>query len=133
MSAVVADTHTVLWYLTDDPVISPAALTALDQAAAADEPIFVPSICIVETTYLVEKGRVPAPLLVRLDQVLAEGDFAFRIAPLTLEVAVALRWVPRDAIPDLPDRAIAATALSLGLPLVTRDEKIRASGIKTIW
>lgn len=46
MSALVADTHTVLWYLTDDPVISPTALAALNQAAAADEPIFVPVRCV---------------------------------------------------------------------------------------
>jgi len=28
---------------------------------------------------------------------------------------------------------IAATALALGLPLVTRDGKIRAANIQTIW
>jgi predicted nucleic acid-binding protein len=33
----------------------------------------------------------------------------------------------------MPDRIIAATALSLGLPLVTRDGKIRASNVITIW
>ena len=33
----------------------------------------------------------------------------------------------------MPDRIIAATALSLNLPLVTRDGDIRASGVKTIW
>jgi predicted nucleic acid-binding protein len=33
----------------------------------------------------------------------------------------------------MPDRIIAATALHLGLPLVTRDLRIQASGIPTIW
>jgi len=36
-------------------------------------------------------------------------------------------------VPDLPDRIIAATALSHNLPLVTADHKIRASRIPTIW
>ena len=31
--------------------------------------------------------------------------------------------VPRDVVPDMPDRIIAATALYLGLPLVTRDSE----------
>ena len=39
----------------------------------------------------------------------------------------------RAQVPDMPDRIIAATALSLGLPLVTRDGRIRDSGIRTIW
>jgi predicted nucleic acid-binding protein len=33
----------------------------------------------------------------------------------------------------MPDRIIAATALALGLPLVTRDRKIRAADLETIW
>jgi predicted nucleic acid-binding protein len=37
-------------------------------------------------------------------------------------------------VPDMPDRIIAATALSLSLPLVTRDAKIQAvTTIQTIW
>jgi predicted nucleic acid-binding protein len=33
----------------------------------------------------------------------------------------------------MPDRVIAATALSLGIPLVSHDGKIRDSRIQTIW
>jgi predicted nucleic acid-binding protein len=33
----------------------------------------------------------------------------------------------------MPDRIIAATALYLGVPLVTRDGKIRAADVETIW
>jgi predicted nucleic acid-binding protein len=33
----------------------------------------------------------------------------------------------------MPDRIIAATALNLGLPLVTRDRRLQAAGIQTIW
>jgi predicted nucleic acid-binding protein len=47
--------------------------------------------------------------------------------------ADALPNVPRDAAPDMPDRIIAATALHLGLPLVTRDRRLQAAGIQTIW
>jgi predicted nucleic acid-binding protein len=33
----------------------------------------------------------------------------------------------------MPDRIIAATALTLGLPLVTRDGALRQLDIETIW
>jgi len=40
--------------------------------------------------------------------------------------------LPRDLVPEMPDRIIAATALHLGLPLVTRDRRLQAAGIPTI-
>ena len=33
----------------------------------------------------------------------------------------------------MPDRIIAATALHLGLPLISRDRKIQLSSVNTIW
>jgi len=41
--------------------------------------------------------------------------------------------VPRAEVPDMPDRIIAATALHLGLPLISRDRKIQLAGLQTIW
>jgi predicted nucleic acid-binding protein len=41
--------------------------------------------------------------------------------------------VPREQVSDLPDRIIAATALRLGVPLVTRDKKIALSIVETVW
>jgi predicted nucleic acid-binding protein len=55
------------------------------------------------------------------------------IAPVDAGVADALPNIPRDVVPDMPDRIIAATALHLGLPLVTRDRRLQAAGIQTIW
>jgi hypothetical protein len=61
MSSVVADTHTIVWYLANDPRLSPAAILALNQATASGEPIYVSSICLVELTYLAEKDVSPSP------------------------------------------------------------------------
>ena len=54
MSAVVADTHTLLWYLNDLPQLSAAALAALEKAEQSGSPIFVPAIVLVELRYLIE-------------------------------------------------------------------------------
>jgi len=44
-----------------------------------------------------------------------------------------MRLIPRNDIPDFPDRIIAATAKRFDVPLITRDDKIRAADIKWIW
>jgi predicted nucleic acid-binding protein len=53
--------------------------------------------------------------------------------PFGQHIAQALKQIERTQIPDLPDRIIAATALHLGLPLISRDRKIQLSEIETIW
>jgi putative addiction module component (TIGR02574 family) len=42
-------------------------------------------------------------------------------------------FVSRLEAPDLPDRIATATAVSLRAPLISRDRKIRASEVQTIW
>jgi len=133
MSGVVVDTHSILWYLQDDRRLSAKAGDALDAASAAGEVIHVPSICLVELTYLVEKGRIPAAARERLIRELDDPASPCSLASLDRSVANALESVPRNEVPDLPDRVIAATALALGVPLISRDAKIRASRVQTIW
>jgi predicted nucleic acid-binding protein len=95
--------------------------------------IFISTISIVEVTYLVEKSRVSASSLEKLLTALREDRSRLRDIQLSFSIAKVLALVPRQKVPDLPDRIIAATALALGVPLVTADRQIRASGIETIW
>jgi predicted nucleic acid-binding protein len=88
---------------------------------------------MVEIACLTEKGRLPGDVMRGIDAALEGPESAISIVALDLGVARALREVSRDAVPDMPDRIIAATALCLGLPLVTRDGRIRASEIVTVW
>ena len=44
-----------------------------------------------------------------------------------------MQQVSREDIPDMPDRIVAATAVYLGVPVISRDGKIRASNVQTIW
>jgi PIN domain nuclease of toxin-antitoxin system len=132
MSGVVSDTHALIWYLLDDARLSPHAAAEFD-AADGERIVYVPTICLVEAAYLVEKGRIPEAAFSELARILDQGDSGFALSDLTLAIAKAVRRIPRASVPDLPDRVIAATALALGLPLVTRDAKIRAAGVLTIW
>ena len=133
MAVVVADTHAAVWYLSNSPRLSSAAAKALDDASAAGDAILIPSISLVELTYLVEKGRVPAEARQRLVDALAEPGGPYELAPLDGDVAAAVELIDRSVVPDMPDRIIAATALSARAALVSRDGKIRASQVQTIW
>jgi len=133
MAGVVADTHAVLWYIFDDPHLSSFAATVMQTASITGDPIHVPTVCLIEATYLMEKGKVPVVALDRLTTALRSPDSGFRAAPLDLAVALHLRRIPRSTVPDMPDRIIAATAAALSLPLVTRDGRIRAANVTTIW
>jgi PIN domain nuclease of toxin-antitoxin system len=133
MAAVVADTHSAIWYLLVSGKLSQNALDAFDHAARLGDPIYLASLSLVEVIYLVEKKRLPEIALDRLNSALTGGLPGFVLGPLDLAVAQAVRHIPRDLIPDMPDRIIAATALHLNLPLVTCDHKLHAAGIPTIW
>jgi len=132
MSSVL-DTHTVLWYLEYSQELSVVARTTIEDAIRDARDVHVSAISLVETVYLVERRRLPLAALERLRSALGDPHSGLFIAPVDAGVADALPSIPRDAVPDMPDRIIAATALHLGLPLVTRDRRLQAAGIQTIW
>jgi PIN domain nuclease of toxin-antitoxin system len=130
----VADTHAAIWYLLASPELSLDAKNFINSVAASGGLIFVPAISIIEIIYLTEKGRLPASTLPRMIEAvnLPESGFSFRA--IDAELAQSLREIPRTIVPDMPDRIIAATALHLNLPLVTKDLDIRLlQSVQTIW
>jgi PIN domain nuclease of toxin-antitoxin system len=132
MSAVL-DTHAAVWYLLDAKNLSASTFSFIDGAAASGQPTYISAISLVEVVYLVERGRIAADAFERFVAELAQENPAFSVVPLDSEVTRALRKVPRDTVPNMPDRIIVATALYLGLPLITRDRRIQSAGVKTIW
>jgi PIN domain nuclease of toxin-antitoxin system len=132
--AVVIDTHILIWYIAEPQELSAAALTAMESATAANEPIYLSAISIVELGYLTERNRIPAIVLETLLQTLDQPDSEIVIVPLDQAISLTIQQVDRATVPEMPDRIIAATALHLNYPLVTRDHKIRAfKDITTIW
>lgn len=131
--AAVLDTHAAVWYLLKSRRLSPGALHAIEVALESGEPLFLSLISLVEVVYLVEKGRLPMGALERLMAAFENPLVGLRVAPLDADVTKFVQQIPRDTVPDMPDRIIAATALRLRLPLVTRDQRMKAAGIDIIW
>jgi PIN domain nuclease of toxin-antitoxin system len=132
MSAIL-DTHTALWSVFDRKRISQAALQAIRRSVGAGKPLLVSAISLVETIYLVERGRIPLEAYRKLEAALLDPASGLVVVPVDEDVAQAVFRIPRQTVPDMPDRIIAATALRHNLPLLTRDSRIQAAGIKTIW
>ena len=133
MPDLVTDTRGLIWYLEDSPRLGPAARDAFDACDRGEGVIYVPTICLVEIVYLQEKGRIPVELKAQLDAALQTEATGLVMAALTPEIADAVACVPRSDVPDMPDRIIAATAVYLGLPLISRDRAIQLSDVETMW
>ena len=134
MNTFVTDTHALLWYLSRDPALSAPAAALFRQADAGAAEIVIPSIVLVEVVYLCERQRVPDDRIDRLLALPIQSGSRYHIAPLDEPVVRALRLIPRDQVPDMPDRIIGATALHLGLPLITCDNRLTKSGRLTcVW
>ena len=133
MVAGVADTHAAVWYLFGDPRLSATAKAFIDQTAAMRRTIQLAPISLAEVIYLIEKNRLPASAYADLRRALANPYHVLKEAPFTAEVVEAMRRIPRESVPDMPDRIVAATAVYLGVPVISRDGRIWASSIQTIW
>ena len=131
--AAVLDTHAAIWYVFIRKRLSQDALRFIRRAVDSGRPVYISAISLVETIYLIERGRIPFEAIQRLEAGLKDPASALLVAPVDADVAEAVHRVPRDVVPDMPDRIIAATALHLGLPLITRDQQIQSAGINTIW
>ena len=133
MAGVIADTHALIWYLLDSPRLSDSASAQFESCRTGGVRVGVASISIVEIVYLVDKGRIPAQTIPLLQEGLERQPSLLEIVPLTQSIAMAVRQVPREQVPDLPDRVIAATALHLAVPLISRDRRIQLSNVTTVW
>jgi len=133
MIAAIADTHTAIWYLFSDERLGPAASAFIDATIGAGDHVGLSAISLAEMVYLIEKKRIRATALDDILAAIRDPKNVLQQIALDDRIAVSMRSIARQDIPDLPDRVIAATALLYGVPVLSRDRRIRAATIQTIW
>lgn len=118
---MLVDTHALLWWFTNPDLLSAPAARAIVDA----DGLLISPISFWEVAMLVDKGRVELdrPTSTWAHDVLAQE--ATNEAPLTAEIAVAAGELA-EFHGDPADRILAATAQALGIPLLTKDDKIRS-------
>jgi PIN domain nuclease of toxin-antitoxin system len=133
MIAGIADTHAAIWYLYSDSRLGRAASDFIDATIVGGDHIGISAISLAEMIYLVEKKRIPSSALEDILAAIADPKIVLQEVPLDADIVAKMKEVPRDEIPDLPDRIIAATARFYGVTILSRDNQIRSSVIKTVW
>ena len=131
---IVLDTHSWIWFINSPEELGKQASAAIDQARNSGGGLHISCISTWEIHMLASKGRLSLTIAPELWVTRCERLSFFRFAPVNNSIA-RLAVTSCDAMhADPADRIIVATALYLGASVVTRDEKIRSSGIvPCIW
>lgn len=130
--SVLLDTHIWIWWLLGQPDLLRKERDALDATAARELPI-ISAISLWEAQMLHAKGRLT--LAVPFDRWLREAAApdVVRVAPLDINVVLAVDALPARFHGDPADRLIVATARVLDLPLATHDGNIRRERVVRTW
>jgi PIN domain nuclease of toxin-antitoxin system len=125
-----ADTHSLVWFLSEDPQLSSKAKEVFEQTEKGESIIIVPVLVLAEVMFLCERKRMPRLFLTLVDKL--QSGLNYFIYELDLEVVLASKEL--TALPDIHDRLIVATAQIAQAPIITRDILIKKSGyVSVVW
>jgi len=130
---IMLDTHTWIWFISKPEVLSKKAKKAVS-AAVKEKSVLISSISAWEVALLVLKKRLTLSLDVTDWIAKSEGLPFIQFIEISNSIAIKSINLPQPLHPDPADRIIIATALSAGVPLVTKDKKLlNYPHVKTIW
>jgi PIN domain nuclease of toxin-antitoxin system len=123
------DTHTFLWWITDDARLSPAVRRFIGDG---QNRLFFSAASGWEVAVKVRLGRLnlPGNPVSFLPAQLTRN--AIDVLPVQLSHALQVYVLP-DHHPDLFDRLLIAQSQVENLPLLTADPSIAQYGVDTIW
>jgi PIN domain nuclease of toxin-antitoxin system len=123
------DTHALVWWLFDDPKLSPVARSAI---ASPENDIFVSAVSAWEITTKHRLGRLPeaGDVPVRLPHYLQRARFA--VLNVTLEHAMTAGALPGPH-KDPFERMLVAQARIEDLAVATVDGVFRDYDVAVVW
>ena len=127
LPSLLLDTHVAVRWLIHASKLSREQSRLLEASVRRAEPVALSAISLLEIAVLTSGGKLD--LKVGLDEFFdaLQASPAFRVLPLTYEVASEAASV--GSLRDPADRAIVATARVHRLRLVTSDQRIIESGL----
>jgi PIN domain nuclease of toxin-antitoxin system len=130
VSALLLDTHALVWAIAAPERLSPTARSLIEDPA---NPLVVSAVSAWELAVKFRSGRFPSaePLVRQFESVSARiGASALSMTTAHAVRAGGLAWEHADPF----DRMLVAQALMENLTLVTRDRTMRAvDGLLTAW
>jgi PIN domain nuclease of toxin-antitoxin system len=122
---LIADSHTLLWHVLDDPLLT-AAPTARIEADDAEVLVSIASLWEIAIKKALGKLEAPEDLPARVEQL------GFELLPITAEHAWAVRDLPHHH-GDPFDRMLVAQAQVERLPILSSDSHLDAYDVEVIW
>jgi PIN domain nuclease of toxin-antitoxin system len=125
----VTDTHSILWYFTEDPRLSKRAFDVFE-GTVREGFIIIPAVVLAEIMFIAKKGRITLTFEETLKKI--ERYENFDLAPLDVDILKVANKI--EANLEMHDRLIVATALYFNATLITKDRRIVNAAIcPTIW
>jgi PIN domain nuclease of toxin-antitoxin system len=125
----VTDTHSIVWYFTEDTLLGEKAIAAFEETIE-EGLIIVPTVVLAELMFIAKKGKISLTFEETLDKIEAFDNF--QIVPLDIHILRAANQIKVDM--EMHDQLIVATTMHFEAVLITKDEQIKNSGIvPTIW
>jgi PIN domain nuclease of toxin-antitoxin system len=123
------DTHSLLWWLNDDPQLSAIARGLV---SASDNEIYVSAASAWEIATKYAKGRLPTATVILPDfsAVIQQEDFLE--LPTTSTHMVRSALLPGDHR-DPFDRILAAQSIIENMAMITIDREMLSLGVLTRW
>lgn len=119
------DTHALIWALEDSPQLSERARHAIQDPA---NEVLVSAVSAIEIAIKKSLGKLRAPGNLR--EAITDAGFVCTSVGLAEAAALeALPWHHNDPF----DRLLVATALSAGVPIVSRDPQMARYQIQIVW
>ncbi|WP_244554086.1 type II toxin-antitoxin system VapC family toxin [Agrobacterium sp. DSM 25558] len=123
------DTHTLLWWLSDDEQLSVQARSIV---ADAENEIYVSAASAWEIATKFAKGRLPTASLILPDFAGVIQQEGFIELPINSAHMVRSAMLPGEHR-DPFDRILAAQAIIENMALISIDEKMPSLGVLTRW
>ena len=125
MTAYIIDTHTLVWFFTEDAKLPKRDFNILKDSKTE---VIIPTIVLAEFLYIAR--RIPK---IDFRSILEKIKLSKNCKIYSLSLAVIEEMLQTNETLEMHDRIIVATARLLDASILTKDRIIRKVYSKTIW